>query len=135
MLGRISDIEGIGPALEKKLAKAKIRSVSALLGKCADKKGRKSISEITGITEAQILKWTNMADLFRVKGISGQYAEILKAAGVDTVKELRNRNVENLYQKLVEVNEKQKLVRLLPGKVRLSSFIDQAKKLKPIITY
>ena len=41
----------------------------------------------------KILKWVNMADLYRIKGVGSEYSELLEAAGVDTIKELRNRNV------------------------------------------
>jgi len=135
MSTKISDIEGIGPSFSKKIAKAGIKSVAGLLKKCADKKGRKQVSEITGIDESQILKWTNMADLYRVKGIGSEYAELLKASGVDTVKELRNRNAENLHQKIIELNNEKHLVRLVPGPNTLKKFIETAGNLDPVITH
>ena len=90
----IDSIEGIGPAYKAKLAEAGVKSVEGLLDAGASKSGRQKLAEQTGLDASQILKWVNMADLFRINGIGGQFAELLKAAGVDTVKELRNRNAE-----------------------------------------
>lgn len=131
----ITDIEGVGPAIQKKLAKAGVRSVSGLLKEGATKKGRKTIAEVSKIDESKILTFVNMADLFRIKGIAGQFAELLKASGVDTVKELRNRNPENLHAKLLETNKAKKLTRVVPGLKQITGFVDQAKKLDPIVTH
>ncbi|MEL6823709.1 MAG: DUF4332 domain-containing protein [Calditrichota bacterium] len=102
----------------------------------AAKPGRKSTAATTGISESTILEWTNMADLFRIKGVSSQYAELLKAAGVDTVKELRNRNADNLHAKMAEVNsEGRGLVRQLPSASMVKSWVEHAKTLEPMVTY
>jgi len=135
MSKKISDIEGIGPSYAKKLAKANIKSVNGLLKKCHDKKGRRNVSQETGIDESMLLKWANMADLYRVKGVGSEYSELLEAAGVDTVKEMRNRKALNLYEKMKEVNAKKKLVRQLPGLSKVEGFVAAAKKLDPVITH
>ena len=135
MSKKITDIEGIGPAFAEKLANAKIRSVEKLLEVGSSKSGRKSIATSSGVDEGKVLDWVNMADLFRVKGIAGQFAELLKASGVDTIKELRNRNPENLHAKLAEVNKEKKLTRVVPSLSMVEKFIDQAKSLDPKVTY
>ncbi|MBN1834960.1 MAG: DUF4332 domain-containing protein [Spirochaetales bacterium] len=134
---KLERIEGIGPAQSKKMQAAKILSVKGLLQKGATPKGRKALAEQTGIREEEILKWVNMADLFRVNGIGEQYSELLEKAGVDTVKELRNRRADNLVAKLAEVNQVggRKMVRQLPGLKRVQSWIDAAKRLPPVVTY
>lgn len=134
---RITDIEGVGAAMTKKLEKASIKSVQGLLKKGATKKGRKEIADATGIDESVVLKWVNMADLYRVKGIGKQYAELLEKAGVDTVKELKMRKADNLLAKMAEVNKagSKRLVRLLPGLKRVAAWIEEAKKLPPMVTY
>jgi nucleotidyltransferase/DNA polymerase involved in DNA repair len=132
---KISDIEGVGDVYAKKFAAVNIKTVNALLKKGATKKGRQEIAQATGLDESTILKWVNFADLFRVKGIGSEYSELLEKAGVDTVKELRNRNAENLHAKIVEINEKHKLVRQIPSLGMVKSWIDTAKKLDPVVTY
>ena len=131
----ITDIEGIGPRFATKLKKAVINNTDRLLKDVATKKGRKSVATATGLEEKQILKWTNMADLMRVRGVGEEYSELLEAAGVDTVKELRNRKSENLQKKMVEVNKKKKLVRQIPGPGQVQKWVAHAKKLKPVMTY
>nr|HAD50588.1 DUF4332 domain-containing protein [Algoriphagus sp.] len=79
--------------------------------------------------------WVNMADLFRINGIASQFAELLKAAGVDTVKELRNRNAENLHAALVKTNAEKKLTRAIPALSRVEDFVAQAKALDPVVTH
>jgi predicted flap endonuclease-1-like 5' DNA nuclease len=135
MAKRIEDIEGIGPSIGAALRDAGIDSVDRLLDMCCDKKGRAAVAGKTQLAEARVLKWVNMADLFRIKGIAGQYAELLEAAGVDTVKELRSRNAENLAAKMSEVNAAKKLVRKVPSVKVVASWIDQARFLPPKVTH
>ncbi len=135
MSKKITDIEGIGPAFAEKLSQAQIRSVEKLLEKGSTRSGRKSIAELSGVDEGKVLDWVNMADLFRVKGVASQFAELLKASGVDTVKELKMRNPENLHNKMIEVNNSKHLTRVVPGVAQLGYFINQAKTLDPRVTY
>ncbi len=132
---KIEQIEGIGPAYGKKLVEAGISSTDDLLKLCGDAKGRKAISQKSGLSEPQLLKWANMADLMRISGIGAEYSELLESAGVDTVKELRNRNPENLAAKMSEVNEQRKLTRTVPGVTVVNQWVEQAKKLDALISY
>jgi predicted flap endonuclease-1-like 5' DNA nuclease len=132
---KIIDIEGIGDVYAEKLQAAGINKVSELLEKCAAPKGRKELAEATGITEKLILKWTNHADLFRINGVGPQFAELLEAAGVDTVKEFRHRVAENLQPKLVEVNDQKNICNRVPAVSEVQKMIDQAKELEPKMTY
>lgn len=131
----IMEIEGIGPSFKKKLQKVGVRTTGKLLERAANPKGRRSLAEECGIDESRILKWANMADLMRVKGVAEEYSELLEAAGVDTVKELKRRNAANLAEKMAEVNKKKKLVRLLPSEKRVESWVSNAKTLKAVMTY
>ena len=135
MTYRIIDIEGIGEAYAPKLHAEGIKTVEQLLEWCGTPKGRRRLAEQTGISEKLILKWTNHADLFRIKGIGPQFAELLEAAGVDTVKELRNRVPANLAAKLAEVNEQKRLCRRVPVESEVVRMINQAKELDPRMTY
>ncbi|WP_339864782.1 DUF4332 domain-containing protein [uncultured Algoriphagus sp.] len=131
----ITMIESIGPAMKEKLAAAGVSTVEGLLEKGATKAGRKAIADASGLDESKVLVWVNMADLFRINGIASQFAELLKAAGVDTVKELRNRNAENLHAALVKTQEEKGLTRVVPAASKVADFIDQAKSLEPVVTY
>jgi len=135
MAKKIIEIEGIGPVYAEKLNKAGVVTIEGLLEKGATRAGRKAIADQSGVDESKILNWGNKADLFRIKGVGPQFSELLEAAGVDTVKELRNRNAENLYAKLVEVQAEKKITRAVPALKQVSNFIEQAKNLPPVITY
>ena len=134
-MARLIDIEGIGKVYVEKLNKTGISTTDSLLKACAKPQGRKEIAEKTGISDKLILEWTNLADLFRIKGIGEEYSDLLEEAGVDTVPELAQRNPENLLEKLHEVNETKKLVRRLPVLSQVESWVKQAKDLPRVIEY
>jgi predicted RecB family nuclease len=131
----ITDIEGIDGDTAATLKSAGIRSTERLLEHASTVKGRKALAAKTGFNEKQLLCWANVADRMRVKGISKEYAELLQAAGVDTVKELKYRNPGNLAKAMADANKKRKMVRLLPSEKRVGRWIENAKKLPLKITY
>jgi hypothetical protein len=131
----ITDIEGIDGEVAKTLKSVGIRSTERLLETARTVKGRKALSEKTGFDEKQLLCWANVADRMRIKGISKEYAELLQAAGVDTVKELKYRNPSNLAKAMADANRKRKMVRLLPSEKVVGRWIENAKKLPLKITY
>ncbi|MGI9272940.1 MAG: DUF4332 domain-containing protein [Woeseiaceae bacterium] len=131
----IQKIEGIGPKLGEALRNAGVRTVEGLLEAGTDKNSRVALAEKTGISEARILKCVNMADLFRINGVASQYAELLESAGVDTVKELKHRNAENLANKMAEVNADKNLVRRPPSTTVVSDWVAQAKRLPSRVSY
>lgn len=132
---KIEAVEGIGPKYTAMLAKAGITDTDGLLEAGCSKAGRKTCAEKSGCSESQILKWVNMCDLFRVKGVGEEYSELLEASGVDTVKELRNRVPKNLTAKMEEVNAAKKLVRKLPTLKEVTAWVGHAKELPPKITH
>ena len=134
-MASIDTIEGISHKQATSLRKARIRTVEALLKKGATRKGRREIAASTNQSEKLILEWVNRADLMRVRGVGEEYSDLLEAAGVDTVKELRRRNPGNLLTSMVEVNTKQRLVRRLPTEAMVERWVEHARDLEVIITY
>ena len=128
-------IEGIGEKYAQALKTAGVRSIEKLLEAGVTPKGRQELAEKTGISEKLILEWVNLADLFRIKGIGEEYSDLLEEAGVDTVPELAQRNPANLYEALEKTNAQKKLVRQLPTRVQVESWVDQAKALPRVVTY
>jgi predicted flap endonuclease-1-like 5' DNA nuclease len=133
--GKIEEIEGIGPALGAKFEAAGVADTDALLAQGATSAGRKALATATGLSESRILTFVNMADLFRIDGVAGEYAELLVAAGVDTVKELATRNGENLAKKLAEVNAAKHLTRRVPSQTTVEDWIRQAGALPAKISH
>jgi predicted flap endonuclease-1-like 5' DNA nuclease len=131
----VIEVEGIGDAYSQKLKTAGIATTEALLKAGATPAGREKIAQKTGISGKRILRWINHIDLFRVNGIQKQYAELLEAAGVDTIPELAQRDPSHLHPKMAEVNRKKNLVGKLPGLEQVADWVKQAKKLPRVITY
>ena len=134
-MASLQTIEGIGPAFEEKLKAAGIDSCEELLEKGATRKGREEIVKATGIDASRVSRFVNHADLCRVKGVGGEYAELLEAAGVDSVPELAQRKADNLAAKMKEVNEAKKLVRALPSAKQVTAWVEQAKSLPRVVTH
>jgi predicted flap endonuclease-1-like 5' DNA nuclease len=134
-MAKLSYVEGIGETYAAKLKAAGVGSTERLLDLGSTPKGRQELAEKSGISEKLILEWVNHVDLFRIKGIGQEYADLLEEAGVDTVPELAQRSPDNLYQKLVEINQQKKLVRVLPSAVKVRAWVNQAKEMPRVIKY
>lgn len=135
MAYKVEEIEGVGTVYAEKLEAVGVKTTDDLLSRAATKKGREALAEESGISEKLILKWANHSDLMRIKGIAGQFAELLEAAGVDTVKELRHRVPANLHAKLVETNEAKNLCNRVPAESEVARMVEQAKEMEPAISY
>ena len=132
---KVIEVEGIGPVMAKQLNEVGIVDTDQLLEATKTKKQRKELAEKSGISEKRILTFANMVDLFRIQGVGAQYAELLEAAGVDTVVELATRNAENLTKKMEEVNEEKNLVRRVPPLKTVEGWVDEAKSLPRVLEY
>jgi len=131
----IVQIDGLGPLAASKLKAQGIRTTEALLEKASTFKGRKALAMSTGLCEKQILEWANIADCMRIKGMGKAKAELLRAAGVNTVREFALRNPARLAQAMAEANEKRHLVRILPSEKSVGQLIERARKLPLKISY
>lgn len=131
----IKKIEGIGPSYAEKLVAAGIKTTDQLLEVGCSVKAREELEKKTGISSKLLLEWVNLADLMRIKGVGEEYSDLLEEAGVDTVAELANRNAENLRAKILEINEKEKLVRVPPALKQVQRWIDEAKTLPRKVEY
>ena len=134
-MGSIDTIDGMNRADARALRKSGVRTTEKLLKRAGTRSGRRELASITGLAERQILDWVNRADLMRVKGIGEEYSDLLEAAGVDTCKELRNRNPQSLLAKMTQINAKKRLVRRLPTEVMVKRWVDHAKDLPPAVSH
>jgi predicted flap endonuclease-1-like 5' DNA nuclease len=131
----LADIEGIGAEHAQKLNTQGLKTTEDILKAGAAPKGRGDLAAATGISEKLILRWVNMADLFRIKGVAEEYSDLLEAAGVDTVVELAQRKPDNLLSKMTQVNEQKKLVRRVPTEGQVTAWVAEAQKLPRMVTY
>lgn len=132
---KIEEIEGIGPVFGEKLRGAGVNSTDKLLEATKTKKQRKALADETGIPESKVLRFANMADLFRIHGVGQEYADLLEAAGVDTVPELAQRNAANLTAKMEEVNAEKNLSRRTPSVTEVEKWVAEAKTLPRALEY
>ena len=132
---KIEDVEGIGPAYGEKLRSVGVTNTDELLTTGKTRKGRGDLAQKTGISDSLILKWVNMVDLYRIKGIGSEFSELLERSGVDTVKELKHRVAANLVKKMTEVNTEKNLTRRVPTESVVADWIEQAAKLPAAVEY
>ena len=132
---KIEEIEGIGPVMGGKLTDLGISTTDKLLENTKTKAQRKNLAEKADISEKLILKFANMADLFRITGVGQEFSELLEVAGVDTVPELATRNPENLTAKMEEVNATKKLTRRVPSLKEVEKWVEEAKSLPRVLEY
>ena len=131
----INEIEGIGAVFTEKLLAVGIKDVETLLQEGSTPKGRKDLEARTGIGHHHILHWVNQADLFRIKSIGRQYSELLQKAGVDSVRELAQRNPEHLHLRLSEVNSEHHHVKVVPTAEHVKHWVEAAKVLPRVVEY
>jgi predicted RecB family nuclease len=134
-MARIDEIRTLEHRDATKLRKVGVRTTDSLLKRASTRPGRSLLSEETSISTADLLGLVNYADLMRVKGIGGEYAELLMMCGVNTVKELRRRNSLALTAKIQSVNDKKDLVRRLPTEAMVAGWIERATRLDPLVKH
>lgn len=133
-MASISSIRSIGHRNATKLRKSKVRTTESLLDQASTRKGRTEVSQRTGIATADLLRWAHQADMMRMGGIGSEYADLLAAVGVDTIKVLRRRNAENLMDAMSQINTRRRLVQRLPTSEMVQSWIDAAGTTDPMVT-
>lgn len=131
----ISAIEDIGADDAETLKSVGIRTTEKLLEAAKSPKGRKLLAAQTELDEKRLLRWANIADKLRIRGMGREYAGLLCEVGVDTVKELRYRNPARLAKSMAEANKRRKLVRFLPSEKLVRRWVEHARRLPQKITY
>jgi predicted flap endonuclease-1-like 5' DNA nuclease len=134
-MAKLEYVEGIGALYAGDLRRAGIRSTKSLLERGSTPRGREEIARASGIGSALILEWVNHVDLFRIKGVGEEYADLLEEAGVDTVVELAQRVPDHLHGKMLEINRQKRLVRRPPSLKMVRRWVAQAKSLPRAVYY
>ena len=132
-MARIDQVAGIDQKQATRLRKAGVRTSKSLIEKASTQKGRTELAKASGVTPKDLQTWVHHADLLRVRGIGAEYAELLVAAGVDTVRDLRRRNATALVAKIIGLNGAQRVVNRLPTEVMVEGWIAAAAELEPSI--
>lgn len=132
-MGRIDEVAGLGMRQATRLRKAGVKTSKGLIEEASTRAGRSALSKKTGIPPRDLKSWVHHADLLRVKGVGGEYAELLVAAGIDTIRDLRRRNPTALVAKIISMNGSQKVVRRLPTETMVAGWIESATSIEPSI--
>lgn len=132
-MGRIDEVAGLGVRQATRLRKAGVKTSNGLIEEASTRAGRSALSKKTGLPPRDLKSWVHHADLLRVKGVGGEYAELLVAAGVDTIRDLRRRNPTALVAKIISMNGSKKVVRRLPTEAMVSGWIESASSIEPSI--
>ncbi len=134
-MASIAAIESMDQRDATKLRKAGVRTTDALLKTAATRSGRRRLAREAHLSESEILSWVNRADLMRIKGIGSEYADLMEAVGVDTIRELRRRNPDRLLTAMTEMNVRRRLIRRLPTNGMVAGWIEAAKGIEPLVTH
>lgn len=130
----VEQIEGVGKIYAKKLRSIGVRQTHDLLDLCRDAEGRDRLAKYLKVSSKEVSRWTSMADLMRVSGIGGQFAELLEAANVSTIEDLMNQKGDQLAQRLNEINNKKNMARNVPDSSRVGEWVKQASKMESYVT-
>ena len=133
-MARIDQVAGVNVRQATRLRKAGIRTSKGLIECASTRRGRTQLSKETGLTPKDLQLWVHHADLLRVRGVGAEYAELLVAAGVDTLRDLRRRNPTALVAKIIGLNGSRKIVSRLPTEAMVEAWITSAGELEPSIT-
>ncbi|GAB3901820.1 hypothetical protein GCM10028803_27190 [Larkinella knui] len=131
----VQELRGITSLVAEALKTQGLTTSEALLEATKTAALRKQLAATVGVETSVILDLANRADLNRIDGIGGVYSDLLEEAGVDTVKELAQRNPENLVAKITEINQTRQLTQRPPTLDQITAFINQAKTLPAGLEY
>lgn len=132
---KIIEIKGVGPSYSEKLESLNIKTTYDLLKKCTTPQDRRKISKKSKISETIILKWVNMIDLLRIKGIGVEISEFMEYLGTDTINKLANSDPEILFQKMKDLNNNKNIIKRTPTLRKVENWISQAKEIPRIVKY
>jgi len=133
---KIEDVEGIGDVAGGKLRAVGIATTDDLLMAGASAAGRTKVATMAGLSEGQLLKWVNHVDLMRIPGVGSEYSDLLEAAGVDSPKELVQRNAANLAQTFQELDAaRPNWIRQVPSQATVEKWIAEARSLEGAISH
>jgi len=117
-----------------KLRRARVRTTKTFLQIASTRSGRALLTRETGISSPKLLHWARRAELMKIKNLGRDYADLLEAAGVETVAELRRRNPESLHELMQRINNKKKIVDRMPSLKRITNWVEDSKDIEINVT-
>lgn len=123
----IEDTLGIGPVYGADLRKAGVTNTAKLLDTTGSRGDRQALAQKAGIPYKRILGWAQQAEMMKINGIGPRQANLLVAAGVQSVNDLARRSPSNLETRLSAANSfTPKFVANTPSLSMIQGWITQA---------
>ena len=129
----VEEVEGIGPTYGNRLRETNIETTEHLLEKCCESAQQTEAAKHVKVEPFVVGKWVSMADLLRIPGIRGQYAELLEASGIASVGEMARQEGSALAAKMARINAEEHRTQSVPDTDTVSGWIEAAKGLPSII--
>ncbi|HEY2904154.1 MAG TPA: DUF4332 domain-containing protein [Polyangia bacterium] len=130
----LSEVSRLVPAPDaEKLNKAGVDTTEQLLDKAGKAKDRKALAKASGLSVATLTALAKHCDLLRIKGVGPEMVLLLEAAGVKSIADLGKRDAAGLMAAVESANKAKKISEKMPTEPQLADWIEQAKKLPPVL--
>ncbi len=129
MTRRLTDMKGMDPELQQKLASIKITTTDQLLAKAGSPAQRSVLARQLGVSTGHLADCANRAGLMRLRGVNADMALLLEECGVDSIKDLQHRKATNLQANLRAANEQKRLTRQSPSLDQVQDWINEASSI------
>lgn len=129
MTYKLEQIEGIGPFFAERLVHAGVNNSDELLTRCSTDDGKRRLADSCAISVGQLTTWMHQADLMRVSGIGSEFGQLLEVSGVESVKQLSERDPESIAHLMHRVNNERKLTRAVPSTKTVAKWVSRAKEM------
>lgn len=126
MSRRLSDMKGMDPGIQQKLAAIKITTIEQLLTKAGTPAQRSVLARQIGVSPGQLAECVNRAGLRRLRGVNADVALLLEECGVDSIKDLQHRKAANLQATMKAANEQKRLSHQTPSLDQVQDWIAEA---------
>jgi hypothetical protein len=132
----LAKIPGIAPEHIERLAAAGINQTKQLFERARSKEDRAELAEQSGVPEDVVLELVKLSDLARAGYVGPIFARMLYEAGVDSLERLSRSSPAELHERLLAVNEEQKLTRATNFTVKdIASCVEIAQMLPKVVEY
>jgi predicted RecB family nuclease len=123
----LAQLRGLKAAEVSRLKNAGITQNEQLLAKAGTRSAEVKLAKATGISLTRMREAVNRADLVRLEGIGPAAADLFENAGVNSLKELAQRNPSSLHATLVRyASSRPELGYAVPSKDQVKALVTKA---------
>lgn len=127
---RLTQLRGLTATEVSKLEKLGVKTTAALVKAAPNTRKEQELAKKAGIPLARMREAVNRADLVQLKGMGPAKADLLENAGVNSAKELAQRNPDALAKTLAKyVDSHRELNYRAPDAKTVAVLVDRAREL------